>query len=880
MQHATDETVLGDFLDRTFLHIGFDDLAAFPDAAVTTLLDNINRQAAGLNYAEGTIYNTKGRKFLPPLEPSFDDFALACFDTLPNVKEKLLRLMTEGQKKDFNDETAYRLSLKVNRPTDVTAAQARIVHKIHQLIEEKKIAAADVPAKCEKYRMFRQDKKFLVEAEGKTFEVKYTLGFRPLQQYLVETDNGKIQCLPVSWDTVHKRWYHLYPKEQILPNDPLHWTKPLQNWNYMCADCHTTNFQKNFDAEKLTYQSTFSEINAGCQSCHGPCGKHVQTAKAKNFTKRWGENVPLDVFQLSTSEQEQTLNSCAFCHTRRRLLKTGAKPPEEKCLNYFVPEMLDRAIYYPDGQLLEEAFETGSFLQSKMYSRGVSCTNCHNPHTAALKFEGNRLCTQCHATAIYDTPRHHFHKDTSKPGAQCVECHFPQSVYMVNDPRRDHSIRKPSPDLTAKAGVPNACTLCHHDRQKGETLDWAGALVEQWYAEKRKSQVGYSKLYAVDKHYSLALQFGRSGDRNAIPDLLDIIRNKSDINHRDVVRASALILLGQLADEKELPLFTELLNDRSGLVQLAAVEAFSRQSIENRLKVLPPKLNDPVLAVRIEAARVLAEGSEQLNEKDTEQFEKSGKEFITAQNAVNDQAASYLNSAVFEYDRYAPKRQQVERWFEATVQESQQERNEQAAAEALKVRKEYIEKLTDESLQLYQKALKVDTEFIPARINLAMLYNERGNPAEAEKQFREVLRIDPKQGDAAYSLGLLLSELGRTDESLAMLKTAAELLPNNPRVRYNLALLLMQSEKRTEARTELNKALAVEPANVSFLYALTVLNIQERRRNDALESVERLIKLEPERKEWQQLRTTALELPVTPAVQRKTPQRETVFPAR
>ncbi|MDR3233280.1 MAG: tetratricopeptide repeat protein [Planctomycetaceae bacterium] len=843
MQHAAENTVLGNFSNITFRHIGFDDLAELPDAAVKTLLDTLFtaeqpplplRNYAGLpSILPDTLhpvpYNSKGRKFSPPLDPRFEDFALACFDTVPAVKEKLQRLMSETQRKDFDAETDYRKKLLVNRPAEITAAQARIVNFFHQLIDRNKIPAASIPQHSVSYRMFREGQRFFVETQNKKYEIRFALGVRPLQQYIVETTGGRLQCLPVAWDSLHQRWFHLYPKEQILPNDPLHWTKPLQNWNTMCADCHTTNFQKNFDAEKLTYQSSYSEETVGCQACHGPCGQHTATAKAKQFSKNWDKSVPLEVFPLSSASPEQTLDSCAFCHTRRRNLKTGAKKPEEPCLNHFVPEMLDNTNYYPDGQLLEEAFEVGSFLQSKMYSRGVSCTNCHNPHTAALKFEGNRLCLQCHSPSLYDTVRHHFHPNSSKPGTQCVECHFPQSVYMVGDPRRDHSIRKPSPALTLAAGVPNACTLCHCDRKKGETLEWANEHVEKWYSEKRKSEVGYSRAAAVSPHYALAIQRGRSGDRKALPDLMKIVENQNNIEYRDIVRASALSLFGQLAGDNALPFLAKQLNDRSDFVQLAAVQAFSQQGIEERLKYLPPKLNVPVLAIRIETARILAEGAEQLKtEEEKRLFKQAEKDFLLSLEPVNDQAASYLNLAVFDYDLSASKRQQVERWFAAAMRKARQEQDEKVANQAVKTRNEYIRKLTDKTLAIYRQSLRTDSDFIPALINSAMLHNERDEQQEAEQAFLEVLRIDPKNGDAAYSLGLLLSEMGRAEDSLKMLKTATELLPDNARIRYNYGVLLMNLSRWTEAETELERVTAIEPENETFRNALTVLQRQKR----------------------------------------------------
>ncbi len=878
MDHANAATVLGNFSDIRFVHIGFDDLLEFDDDALKILVDDVFRSLQppwpmreydtverSANSIHGGMkpapYNVQGRKFKPPSEPRFDDFALACFDVKLGLADKLRRVMDESQRKEFDAETDYRKALKVNRPGDISGAQSRIVGHLRGLIETGKISHEKIPSHCAVFRMYRDGEKYMAETDVGVFEVLFTLGIRPLQQYLVEIVGGRLQCLPVAWDSVDRRWFHLYPKEQIPKNDPLHWTKPLQNWNHMCADCHTTDFDKNFDTNTFSYRSTFTEMNVGCQSCHGPSGKHVETARKNALRTSWKNDIPLEVAVLSGMDGSDMVRSCAFCHTRRRVLRQGPKPPLSACLDYFVAEIQDRPIYYPDGQLLEEAFEFGSFMQSKMASKGIGCTNCHEPHSLKLKFEGNRLCTQCHAPSIYDTVRHHFHPDATKPGTQCVECHFPQSTYMIVDPRRDHSIRKPSPELTIKAGVPNSCTLCHQDREKGETLDWAYEHVERWYAKSRESQVGYSHTEAISKHYALALEAGRRGVPKALPPLEEVVRNKTQRDHRDIVRASALSLFGRLTASDQVSLIFESLDDRSPLVRLAAVEAFARQPVDVKLKYLPVKLGDPLLAIRLEAVRALADASDRLtDESERKAFEAASREYVDSCRALNDQAASYLNLAVFEHDLQASKRRQLEAWFDGTIQNLHRQGGSDIRAsleEAARIRNEYLCKLTARPLEHYRQSLRVDPEFAPSRINLAMLHHERGENEEAEREFREVLRIDPEQGDAAYSLGLLLAETGRLDEAGEFLKKAADLRPGNARIRYNLALLMMQQEKRPEARKELETALKAEPDNSAFLHALAALHLQEENRNEAIRVIDRLIKLEPGNPQWKALRRQA-----------------------
>ncbi|MDR1923428.1 MAG: hypothetical protein LBQ66_03545, partial [Planctomycetaceae bacterium] len=849
MNHASEKTVLGDFNDVYFKHIGFDDILLLADDEVRELIRVIERNGSDvvaktdnvaavsdvrMRYVDGGRYpdfryNIAGRKTRNLSVVQIEDLAAAVLDAKEGVLSRLCQNMSVELRDEFESELKFQKGLKFHRPGDIAIAHDQISSILRQLAAAGKIKT-NIGTE---FRMFRDANRFMVKTDVGLFEVRFTLGIKPLQQYLVETEKGKLQVLPVAWDTVAGRWFHLYPKEQIPKNDPLHWTAPVQNWNRMCADCHTTNLDKNYDAKSKTYNTTFFEINVGCQSCHGGLAKHVEVARKNKFLASWDSKIPKEAFSLSVlgdaggvdgvSGGEIVVGSCAFCHSRRRLLQHGAKPPERSVADWFVPELIETNNYYPDGQLLDEAFEYGSFVQSKMYSKGVSCTNCHEPHTLELRYQGNRLCAQCHTPAIYDTKKHHFHNDAKKPGTQCVECHFPQSTYMVVDPRRDHSIRKPNPSLSIAAGVPNACTICHQNRKKGETLEWAQEHVERWYAEKRKATVGYSGATSIDEHYALAIIAGKQNAPNAVQKLIKVIRNKDNKEHRSAIRASAITLLSRVqvehsVDEKTandvLTIYIDSLTDKDVWVKLAAVGAFAVLPEELQVKYLTPLLSDPILAIRTEAARILAAQVSNLrNDKEKRLFEIAKNEYINSQYVNADQAASYLNLAVFERDLAASDIRKVQGWFIGTT--GQLLPGDPAFIESQKTASSLIERLTKKPHDLYRQSLEVDGNFLPSRINLAMLYNERGDNNAAEIEFREALRIEPANGNTAYSLGLLLAEMGKFDEAIATLKRAAknfeqipdqngQQLTNNRnaqkatqnRIRYNLGLLLLKLKRQ------------------------------------------------------------------------------------
>jgi len=309
-------------------------------------------------------------------------------------------------------------------------------------------------------RLFRRDGDYFANTEGpdgqfRDYQIKYTFGVRPLQQYMVEFPDGRLQVLRVSWDTRKNQWFYVTPDDvqdqRIEPGDPLHWTGLGQNWNTMCAECHSTNLQKNYDLATNSYHTTYSEIDVSCEACHGPASLHVELAESRSIF--WDRHHGYGLHQLKSASAAHQVETCAPCHSRRSPVHDGYHAGEN-FFDYYDPSLLQLGLYHSDGQILDEVYVYGSFVQSKMYGKGVRCSDCHNPHSLELKFEGNRLCAQCHQPGKYDSPTHHHHTD--RAATQCVNCHMPARTYMVVDDRRDHSLRIPRPDLSESLGTPNA----------------------------------------------------------------------------------------------------------------------------------------------------------------------------------------------------------------------------------------------------------------------------------------------------------------------------------------------------------------------------------------------------------------------------------------
>ena len=397
-------------------------------------------------------------------------------------------------------------------------------------------------------RFTRQQGVYFVETDdgeghSRKFEVIGTAGIAPLQQYLVETEPGRVQVLDVAWDDVDKRWYHLYPDLDLTYKDGLHWTGPYKNWNARCAECHATNFEKNYAPLSRSYSSTQAEIGVGCEACHGPGEAHVawvNNASALDQTAWSGVNARGLTIAFQASDAKTEIQQCASCHSRREPLGSVSPLPGTPFHDAYRLALLRDGLYHPDGQIRDEVYVYGSFLQSRMYASGVRCSNCHEPHSGALRATGNAVCTQCHSPAgnpnfstltrkDYDSPAHHFHEFGSK-GAQCKSCHMVERFYMGIDGRRDHSFRIPRPDLSVLLGTPNTCTDCHVE----QTADWAAAAV----AARFPSNASRSE------HFASAFEAARRGSSE--PRTVDLlIEIASSQSLPGIVRASTLEILAR-----------------------------------------------------------------------------------------------------------------------------------------------------------------------------------------------------------------------------------------------------------------------------------------------------------------------------------------------
>jgi predicted CXXCH cytochrome family protein len=622
-------------------------------------------------------------------------------------------------------------------------------------------------------RFYRDGERYMVRTEGPDgapadYAVRYTFGTDPLQQYLLEMPDGRLQALGIAWDARPReaggqRWFHLYPDQPPRPGERLHWSSPDQNWNHMCADCHSTDVVKGYDAAAGRYRTSYAQVNVGCEACHGPGAAHVAWARqperagdprlAVGLDERRGVAWRIDPgtgqpVRSTPRTSSHEIDTCARCHSRRSQL-AGRYVHGAPLGDHYRLALLEQGLYHADGQPLEEVYVHGSFLQSRMHAAGVTCSDCHDPHSLALRAEGDALCATCHDAGRYARTEHHHHRPQSA-AARCVSCHMPATTYMVVDPRRDHGFRVPRPDLSASLGVPNACNGCHADRGPA----WSAAQVQGWIGGAPR---GFQR-------HAQALHDARRGLPAARDGLLGVAR---DDTQSGIARATAAAALAPWLDREVAAVLAALLEDPDPLLRRAAVEALSRSPPRVRVAALSPRLRDPVRDVRQAAALALV-----ALPPDT----RAGVD------------AALLDDAVADY--------------RATLQRDADRPEAQANLGVLLT---YLGALAGAE-SAYRRALNIEPGYVPALVNLADLLRGTGRDAEVGALLDAFLAAHPEAAAAHHVRGLWLVRQRQPAKAVDALRRAARLDPDNARYGFVLAVALHGDGRVDAALAELGRA--------------------------------------------------------------------------
>ncbi len=670
---------------------------------------------------------------------------------------------------------------------------------------------------------FRRDGGHFVRTDGPDgklteYPVAYTFGVSPLQQYLIPFPDGRLQALSIAWDSRPaadggQRWFHLYPNEIVDHRDELHWTGPQQNWNFMCASCHSTNLDKGFDADTGTFETTWSEVNVGCEACHGPGSEHLHWATLDPGRRAESEHKGFAGFQLDPvtawpidqdtgSAKPQPggggnqVEVCADCHSRRAEIAPGHER-STRLFDHFAPALLTEDLYHADGQIDDEVFEWGSFVQSRMHEAGVVCSNCHEPHSLELRAPGDAVCAQCHLPQRFATPTHHHHEQEGD-GARCVSCHMPEKTYMVVDPRHDHSLRIPRPDQSVAFGTPNACSNCHDDRSSA----WAVEHFAEWYPDPKPVRQTWTEAFA----------HARAGNPAAEQPLAAIV---NDTAVPAIVRATALSELTPFLSAASGNVLPSALNDPNPLLRLAGLRALSGFAPAQRHALAAHLLEDPFLAVRAEAGRALAASpKEGLTDSEREHLERAIADHVATLEHHADRAFAHVGRAAL----YATGL--------GTMQQAE---------------------------DAYRQALERDPDFVPAYANLADLLRRTGRDSQALALLESGLARRPEAAALHHSMGLLQVGRGDMTAALAALERAASLAPESARFAYVHAIALNSTGDRMRALQTLRDAAEWHPFDRDILLALVTLHVEANETDRAREHLSRLLEVWPDDAQARQL---------------------------
>ena len=645
-------------------------------------------------------------------------------------------------------------------------------------------------------RFFRKDGKFYINTENENgtnqdFEIKYTFGYYPLQQYLVEFPGGRMQATRASWDVKNKKWFYQYAGQKIPAHSWFHWTANAANWNTMCASCHSTNLQKNYNQDSDSYHTTWSSINVSCETCHGAGGLHVDYVNGNDYKE--GKKMKGSFILLQKNgDQVAEINACAVCHARKSDLSPSPMPGAPLLDNY-IPEIPTTEHYHADGQANDEDYNYTSFTESKMFMHGVRCSNCHEPHKAALRFTGNELCLQCHGKN-YDNESHTFHPEGS-PGSECKNCHMPGKLYMGNDFRYDHTFRVPRPDLSVTYGTPNACNNCHQNKP----ASWAAAAVTKWYGPVRKY------------HFAEDLIPGSQLNATSESHLVKLIK---DTSVPDIIKAAAADYLGKIQTGNSLEALLSCLTFTDAHIRYRALKSLAGFPPDKWIYPAATLLTDSARAVRIAAAELY---------------------LSLPQNQMPAEYSAAFVGAKSELENYM--------LYQADF-----------AVGDVMIGDYYMKQNNfGDAVRYYRRGLVKDSMMNYARLNLSVAYNQLKQNEEALQVLKDANRIDSKNDRIYYNLALLYNEMKQPDNAVRSLESAIRLNTQNPRVYYNYGLLLQQQGKNNMSIEIYKKGLIISPLDPSLNYALALLLVQSGKSAQAMAPAALLKKYYPDAPDYQEL---------------------------
>ena len=583
--------------------------------------------------------------------------------------------------------------------------------------------------------------------EGKEW-VEYkpvaVIGESPLIQYLIPFPGGRLQVFDFAYDPAKDEWFNVFGDEHRQTNEWGYWSNRGMNWNVQCADCHMTNLNKNYDVDTDSYQTSWEHTAITCKQCHKGTDDHMSNPHYKPTT-------------------ENKMDGCASCHSVREDLTDGFHAGE-KYDNHYRPLLADWAnIYFEDGQVSGENFEYGSFIMSRMHHKGVTCLDCHDPHSAKLKLpaDNNTLCLSCHqapgqkeATVI--DPIAHSHHAAGSEGGKCVSCHMPITTYMARDPRRDHGFTTPDPLLTKELNIPNACNRCHEDKDSEWSIKWTN----EWYGD-RMNRWSRERAFLVAR--------AKSGDPGVVPELIKAFEKEQVEGWHQVFIGLLQPWVNQVDVQKAIQPF---LQHENPLLRSKATQILGTFNSPDELERLKKDGSTAVRLSSLWSSRQLLANEAIL----PEEFQN----FINLHSDQPEGALSQAELAMLKNDLDS-----TEAWLRKAVNWDQ-------------------------------------TSSYPKQM-LAQILNMRNDKTGALEMLRAAGKIDPENIQVLYQNSLLEAELNNIPEAVKLLENINEVAPYFHKAWYNLGLIYSQQNRLEDSIYALYKAVNINPQDVQSLYALATV---------------------------------------------------------
>jgi len=658
----------------------------------------------------------------------------------------------------------------------------------------------DITIKNKNYR-FDIKKGIVTESfkkDRKNYPVKHVMGGKYVYFFLTPMERGRLQVLPISYDVRKKEWYDTtasFVRHFIETTDrPVDWKDPMLTFNTACYGCHVSQLKTNYDLKTDSYKSTWAEPGINCETCHGPGEAHNKMAKA---TPKGQPLKELKIISTKTMTPEQRDHMCVSCHTKGGPITAGFTPGD-RYFDHFDLTTLEHPDFYPDGRDLGENYTYTLWMMSPCVKVGkLECMHCHTS-SGRYRFKKekfNDACMPCHDKHVKDPIVHTHHKPDSE-GSKCISCHMPKTEFARME-RSDHSMRPPMPTASIAFKSPNACNVCHKDKD----ARWADDFVHKWRTRDYQSPV---------IHVSNLIEAGRKREWNRLEEMLSYIANKD----RDQVYAASLLrLLMACHDEKKWPVLIKALNDPSPLVRTAAAEGLQGYYTPESVDALLKTARDEYRLVRIRAISSLAAiPVEYIPEQQRKYFQSALNELKASLMVRPDDFGAHYNLGNYYMSLREYKK----------------------------------------AVSSFETAIKLRPDAVVPYVNISMAYVNLGDKKKAEGSLRKALKIEPENAPANFNLGLLMAEMGRMENAENALMTAFMADPQMAQAAYNLCIILAK-DRISEAVTWCRKASDLRPQEPKYAYTLAFYLSQKGEKDEAIRTLQTIIEKYPGYKDAEML---------------------------